>query len=109
MELQMTDAAIEAINVIWHGSGLIRLSYDTDGCGCAVNGVPSIWIIDQPSPFDEQVASNAPFPVVIDHHQAIFFEEHLFLDIVGVGNYRLSSKQQIYSTHVSCVDKRVQI
>ncbi|MGZ9584127.1 iron-sulfur cluster biosynthesis family protein [Paenibacillus marinisediminis] len=108
MEIQMTDSAIEAIIVLRHDSGLIRLSYDTDGCGCAVNGVPSIWIIDQPSPFDEQVSSNAPFPVVIDHHHAIFFEEQLFLDAMGAGIFRLSSKQQIYSTHVSCVDKRVQ-
>ncbi|MDK8179724.1 iron-sulfur cluster biosynthesis family protein [Paenibacillus sp. UMB4589-SE434] len=106
IDLQLTEAAIEAIEQQLNGTGILKLIYDTDGCGCAVNGVPSLWLVSEPSAFDVSILTNAPFPIVIDRHQTVFFEEQMRLYTQGSGYYKLSSNQQIYSVHVACIDKR---
>lgn len=106
MELHMTEAAIESFRNKLQETGCLKLVYDSEGCGCADNGVPGLWLIDQPAPFDEAIVTNAPFSVVIDRHQIMYFEPLMRLDIQGSGYYRLSSDQQIYTLQLACVDKR---
>ncbi|MCY9515870.1 iron-sulfur cluster biosynthesis family protein [Paenibacillus apiarius] len=109
--IQITEAAASALaNRLVEscsGKGIIKLIYDTDGCGCAVNGVPALRLIDEPAPFDLAVDTNTGWTWVMDKHQMVFFDEALVLDVSGTtGMFKLSSTQQIYSTHVACEDHR---
>lgn len=106
MELHMTEAAIDSLNSKLGDTGCVRLVYDSEGCGCADNGVPGLWLVDRPAPFDVPIITNAPFPVIIDNHQTMYFETVMRLDVQSSGYYRLSSNQQIYTTHLASVDKR---
>lgn len=88
-------------------AGYVKLIYDTDGCGCAVNGVTALWLVKERGSFDADLPNNASLPMLIDRHQTVFYEDHMKLDAGTVaGSFVLSSPQQIYSTHVVCSDRR---
>lgn len=106
MELHMTEAAIDSLRSKLGDLGFVKLVYDSEGCGCADNGVPGLWLVDRPAPFDVPIITNAPFPVIIDNHQTMYFESVMRLDVQSSGYFRLSSNQQIYTTHLASVDKR---
>ena len=106
MELHISEEALEAIRKRRQPDGLLKLAYDNEGCGCAVNGMPSLWLVQQAGPSDEPITTNAPFSVIADRHHMIYFEDVMKLDIQSNGDYRLSSNQQIYSAHMSCIDKQ---
>ncbi|MEQ7049477.1 iron-sulfur cluster biosynthesis family protein [Paenibacillaceae sp. P-4] len=107
--IQVTEAAEEQLKQRLRSAdgGIIKLVHDTEGCGCAVNGVPAIWIAPQADADDVQLQSNAPLDIYMNRHHMVFFDEKLNLDVSGTGGfYKLSSAQQIYSTHVACKDRR---
>lgn len=59
-------------------SGLLRLVYDTENCGCGMSGVPVLHIVSEPGAYDIPM-ENEVYPFWIDKMQAIFFEEELTL------------------------------
>lgn len=109
VSIEVTPGAEEALRRKLDGpsgeAGYIKLIYDTDGCGCAVNGVPALWLVRERGSCDEELPNNASLPMLIDRHQTVFYEERMKLDS-GAGSFVLSSPQQIYSTHVICSDRR---
>ncbi|WP_276351461.1 iron-sulfur cluster biosynthesis family protein [Cohnella caldifontis] len=83
-----------------------RLVYDTEGCGCAVNGVPALWAVDAPAPGHE-TAESEPFALSIDPRQALFFEDALRIDYRSDNrSFRLSSDSQIYTSRLILADRR---
>lgn len=109
ISIQVTAAAEQQLQqrLSSVNGGIIKLVHDTDGCGCAVNGVPAIWIIPHADADDLPIPCNAPLEFVMNRHHIVFFDEKLNLDVSGSsGFYKLSSAQQIYSTHVACHDYR---
>lgn len=106
MELHMTDQALSVIGNKLANQGLLTLVSDHEGCGCADNGVPSLQLLDDLGPYDQLIASNAPFPVCMNRYHMVYFDEVMRLALQDNGYFRLSSDQQIFSTHVSFIDKR---
>ncbi|MFL1672416.1 iron-sulfur cluster biosynthesis family protein [Paenibacillus dendritiformis] len=111
VSIEVTPGAEEALRRKLDGpsgeAGYIKLIYDTDGCGCAVNGVPALWLVRERGSCDEELPNNASLPMLIDRHQTVFYEERMKLDSGAIaGSFVLSSPQQIYSTHVICSDRR---
>ena len=48
MYIEWTAAAVAKINEkIDVENGYLLLKYDTDGCGCAVDGVSALWLIPE--------------------------------------------------------------
>ncbi|MDG0875381.1 iron-sulfur cluster biosynthesis family protein [Paenibacillus thiaminolyticus] len=111
VSIEVTPGAEETLRRKLDGpsaeAGYIKLIYDTDGCGCAVNGVPGLWLVRERGACDEDLPNNASLPMLIDRHQAIFYEDRMKLDAGAIAeSFVLSSPQQIYSTHVICSDRR---
>lgn len=85
------------------GETLFKLLYDTDGCGCAVNGIARI----VPGPFrsleeGEALAAEDPYPVAYETRQEVFFEEELKLDYdASAQTFVLKSDSQFYNPHIS--------
>ena len=89
LKTQMTDD----LNFAYH------LIYDTEGCGCAVNGVPTLkWLPLNHDPHKKFIAiADSPIPVRISENDAVFFEEKLKLDFEpSTFCYKLSGPGQIY-------------
>lgn len=101
MQLQISEAAVERLKAHMgvQTDHAFHLIYDTEGCGCAVNGVPTLkWLPNNHDIHKKYISiSEHPIPVRISENDAVFFEENLFLDFT-VNNfcYRLSGPGQIY-------------
>ncbi|RKN86601.1 iron-sulfur cluster biosynthesis family protein [Paenibacillus ginsengarvi] len=109
MYIHFTDDAAAFIRQTYYtgtAAGALKLAYDTDGCGCAVNGVAALWLVNNPDEDDQLARSNA-FTVFFDPKQAVFFEEELTVDRKPGGpTLVLKSKQQTYNSHMKTIDFR---
>ncbi|MYL19681.1 iron-sulfur cluster biosynthesis family protein [Halobacillus litoralis] len=103
MKLRITDEAKQQLEQIQEaGRPILRLFYDTEGCGCGVNGLPTIRLEHEERTTDERV-ENEDYPVIIDNQQAIFFKKDMKLDFVR-GTFRLSSPDGILNPIIPIKD-----
>ncbi|SDC45238.1 Uncharacterized protein YqkB [Paenibacillus sp. UNCCL117] len=111
MQITCTEQAAAVIEQHFDArqSGVLRLVYDNEGCGCAVNGVPTLWIENAPQPNDLAiVTSGLAHALWIDKKHEIYFEDFMTLDYKSEGrSFILKSRGQIYNAHMNLVDKRV--
>ncbi|GIP32566.1 iron-sulfur cluster biosynthesis family protein [Paenibacillus sp. J2TS4] len=109
MRIEVRDAAERAIINRLGGSGFtLKLVYDSEGCGCAVSGVPQIWVIDPIEPSaDNPAAALSPVLILYEKRQEVFFEEQMRLDYdTEKKAFQLKSDQQIYNAGITLLDKR---
>ena len=73
VNIQLTrQAELKLKDKLGDKPGAIRLIYDTEGCGCAVNGVPSLRIVDEPTTEDIAVETGSTVPFIVNRKQAVF-------------------------------------
>ncbi|MEK3735437.1 MULTISPECIES: iron-sulfur cluster biosynthesis family protein [Paenibacillus] len=108
MKLQLTPLAERRLKEkIGTAAGGVRLVYDTDGCGCAVNGVPALQIIHKASEDDIAMETDSPIPFYMNSRQAVFFEEQMRLEgNENTYSFQLDSSSQNYGTNIRIVDNR---
>lgn len=105
MRIALTPAAREQLAGVAADPRPLRLVFDMEGCGCAVDGVPRLWRVAAAEPGDE-TACETPVVILYDQRQAIFFEEQLTLDAQQpAGTFMLKSDGQIYATGLTIEDK----
>ena len=108
MKVEVTkeaEARLRALDGVI-GDGCLKLAYDSEGCGCAVDGVAQLWIVSAPGEHDEPLRTE-PRPIWYDRRQAWYFSETLKLDYrPSGGTFVLSSKEQIYNAATPLIDKR---
>jgi len=107
MKITLTDAAIAQLQpLLEDGKTLVKLVFDTEGCGCSVNGVPTLWLVHETAQGEIQ-AESEPFPLIYKAKDEIFFEDQMKLDYENAAkSYILKSNNQIYNAHMALVDKR---
>lgn len=108
MEMLWSDEAVERLRARYGTERTaFRLAYDTEGCGCAVNGVPALWAVDGPFPGDVPAQSGS-FPLWHDPRQELFFEDTLRIDYLqDRQSFRLFSDSQTYTTRLVLADYRM--
>ena len=85
---------------------LLKLVFDTEGCGCSVNGVPTLWLVSRQMRRILSAETDV-FPLIYKAKDEIFFEENMKIDFhEGNKSYILKSNNQIYNAGMSLVDKR---
>lgn len=77
----------------------LKLIYDTDGCGCAVNGIARLVPIPRTDLEEgEALTATSPVTVVYETRQEVFFEDELILDYLSDRrHYVLKSRNQYYN------------
>jgi len=107
VDIQVTETAKKHIeSLAGSESAIIRLAYDSEGCGCGVNGLPALWIVSANEADDVEIQSNH-LHFIIHRLQAVFFEEHLYLDSEkNYPSFRLTGDGQLYGQNIRLVDKR---
>jgi uncharacterized protein YqkB len=107
MHITFTDHAVEQINQqLPAGAGDLKLVFDSEGCGCSVNGVPTLWIVDNPGERDLH-AEGAPFELLYEPNHEIFFDDKMTLDYLAKSrSFVLKSSGQIYNANMQLIDKR---
>lgn len=78
----------------------LKLIFDSAGCGCGVNGIPSLCITHGAGKKADRTAEG-PLPILYDRNDEIYFEDRMQLDYSP--NSRalcLKSSSQIYNSHI---------
>lgn len=106
MEIIITAEAIEKINErTANREGYLKLKYDTDGCGCAVNGVIALWFVTELDDTDIAIETNER-PVYVEKSKMVFFDEQMKIDFSKTTNcFQLKSPGQILNGHMSFILK----
>lgn len=106
MEINITEAATKKINErLNNRDGYLKLKYDTDDCGCAVNGVVALWFIPELETDDIAIETNDR-TVYAEKSKMVFFDEQMKIDFSQASNcFQLKSPQQILNGHMSLIIK----
>ncbi|WP_042223523.1 iron-sulfur cluster biosynthesis family protein [Oceanobacillus manasiensis] len=100
MKLHITTSAKEELEKRNDNKNrYVVLWYDTEGCGCGVNGVPTVRFTDDYTETFTEIESDS-FPVLIQKHQIVFFAESMKLDSIN-GMLRLSSPEGILNPFIA--------
>lgn len=106
IHITFTNKTVEQITKQLAGrAGEVKLVFDSEGCGCSVSGVPTLWIVDRPGDKDLR-AEGTPFQLLYEQKHEIFFEDRMSLDYDQASGYVLKSSGQIYNAHMRLIDKR---
>ena len=104
MEITITETAIMKITQkIGEQTGYLKLVYDTDDCGCAVNGVVALWFVPELEADDIKIETNDR-PVYIPKAKEVFFDEKMTIDFSETSQiFQLKSPQQFLNGHMSFI------
>ncbi|SER15112.1 Uncharacterized protein YqkB [Gracilibacillus ureilyticus] len=92
MELTITKQALEKVEENRDiNDRYLFLTYDIDGCGCGVNGMPTISWKEEKEDSDIPVTCEE-IPVIVHYQQKVFFAKNMKLDFNGQ-TFRLSSTE----------------
>ncbi|PLR99830.1 iron-sulfur cluster biosynthesis family protein [Bacillus sp. T33-2] len=105
MEIMITETAQQKLAEKTTGrAGYIKLKYDTDGCGCAVNGVAALWLVDKLEENDEEIATDIT-PIYIEKSKMVFFDGQMTIDFNEAANcFQLKSPNEYINPRMSFVD-----
>lgn len=100
MKLTFTKESFEKINMVQkqNNEEVLVLFYDTDGCGCAVNGVPVFLIKNRAeiNPNLVKVEVNNSLDIFIYKKHIIFFGEEMTI-VLKENNLVLKNKNEIFT------------
>jgi uncharacterized protein YqkB len=81
--------------------GFLKLKYDIEGCGCAVDGVFALWFVPELESDDMAIETNA-HTIYVEKAKTVFFDEKMKLDYSETTSwFKLSSAQQILNGQMS--------
>lgn len=106
MQITITEAAEQKLSARTEGkAGYLKLAYDIEGCGCAVSGVPTLWLVDAVGEDDIEIETNNR-SIYIEKQKQVFFDETMNLDFHVKSNcFQLKSPGQYLNPRMSLVDK----
>lgn len=98
MHFTFTNSAVERLNpYLQDGEHSLKLLYDTEGCGCVVNGVPTLLLVKE-GDADDVSGQGDPFEVWYEPRYEVFFEPELTIDYSPERRaFTLKSDNQIYT------------
>jgi len=104
VKIIFTDRAIEQLTpILTETKRMLKLKYDTDDCGCLINGVIALSLVDEADDDDMAVDTNF-VPVFVEKSRLVFYDDTMTIDIVeGGGCFQLKSPGQILSPRMPLV------
>jgi|SRR5690606_37636850 len=108
MHIHMTNEAASRLQTIRDTSDAVyKLVYDAEGCGCAVSGVPALWLVDRSTKLDTDLTAAEGPTIIYEPRHEVFFEDRLALDYDDRSrSFKLKSSGQIYTNDLAVIDKR---
>ena len=111
MEITVTASAQNEISAQLAKNDLyaLKLVYDNEGCGCAVNGVSQLWMVPAVEESKAWIeATGSEFHILFAQKDEIYFEERLIIDYKASGrSFILKSANQIYNNNLDLLVKGV--
>lgn len=107
MEVTFTKEAIEQLTPKLNDNKnlLLKLKYDTDGCGCVMSGVTALWLVKEADQGDVKLDTNL-VPLLVEKTKMVFLDEHLTISYNETANsFMLKSPSQILNPRMSILVK----
>ena len=106
MYIEWTDQALTKITEKINGAdGYLLLKYDTDDCGCAVNGVTALWLIRELDDDFKKVETNG-LAIYVEKSKMIYLDEKMKIDFVPSANcFMLKSPNEILNPRLNLYKK----
>jgi uncharacterized protein YqkB len=97
MKIELTNEATKKIkDKIGTQNGQLKLKYDTEGCGCVVSGIPTLWFVQHPVEDEDIKIETNSFPILVEKSKMVFLDEELKIDFSSQSNtFQLKSPGQI--------------
>jgi uncharacterized protein YqkB len=105
VNITFTEKAIQQLTpILTQSKRMLKLKYDTDGCGCLVDGVIALWLVDEAD--DDDIAVETNFvPVLVEKSRLIFYDDVMTIDVVeGKNCFQLKSPGQILNPRMSLIE-----
>jgi uncharacterized protein YqkB len=105
VNITFTEKAIQQLTPILTQTGrMLKLKYDTDGCGCLVSGVIALWLVNEADEDDIAVETNF-VPVLVEKSRLIFYDDTMTIDTAaGTNVFQLKSPGQILNPRMPLVE-----
>jgi uncharacterized protein YqkB len=107
MQVTFTKEAIEQITpkLVANKNRVLKLKYDTEGCGCVMSGVTVLWLVKESEEDDVKLETNA-VPLFVEKTKMVFLEEQLTISFNQSANcFMLKSPSQILNPRMSLLVK----
>jgi uncharacterized protein YqkB len=84
----------------------LKLKYETEGCGCVVSGVPTLWWVNELDEEEDTAVETNHHMVYVEKTKVVFLDEDLKIDFSQVANtFQLKSVGQYLNPRMAFVDK----
>jgi len=106
VKITFTENAINKLkDYVSNDKKMLKLKYETEGCGCVVSGVPMLWVVREKDEDDEVLQTNFT-PILVEPSKKVFFDEDLKIEFKNQFNsFQLSSPNQILNPRMALVEK----
>jgi uncharacterized protein YqkB len=107
MQLTFTEEAIEQLTPMMeeNKSKILKLKYDTEGCGCVMSGVTALWLVEEQDKNDIKLETNA-VPLLVEKTKMVFLDEQLTITYNQTANcFMLKSPSQILNPRMNLLVK----
>ncbi|MCA1030626.1 iron-sulfur cluster biosynthesis family protein [Bacillus timonensis] len=107
MKITFTNRAIEKLKlkIDDNSQKILKLKYDTEGCGCVVSGVSALWLVESKEDDDVEIKTNF-VTITVEKSKQLFFDEEMTIDIVETANcFMLKSPNQILNPRMMFIEK----
>ncbi len=107
MQVTFSKEAIEQLTPKLHDNKdrLLKLKYDTDGCGCVMSGVTAMWLVEKEDQGDVKLDTNL-VPLLVEKTKMVFLDEQLTISYNETANsFMLKSPSQILNPRMSLLVK----
>ena len=105
MFIFITENALRELkNRLKSNENILRLHYDTEGCGCAVSGVPALYLEQASQPNNQLAESNAEIKIFYNPEHLIFLGENLTIDFSEKANtFQLKTPNEMLSPRMRLI------
>lgn len=107
MQVTFTKEAIEQLTpkLNENSERLLKLKYDTEGCGCVMSGVTALWLVEELDQGDIKLNTNH-VPLLVEKTKMVFLDEELTISYNETAkSFMLKSPSQILNPRMSLLVK----
>ncbi|MCH1624842.1 iron-sulfur cluster biosynthesis family protein [Ferdinandcohnia quinoae] len=107
MKIQFTGKAVKKLETTYTNKNkLLKLKYETDGCGCVLSGVTALWLIDPIDEDEDDIIIETNYqPILLEKSKMVFMDEEMTIDVVESANcFMLKSPNQILNPRLRLIE-----
>ena len=107
MQITITPAAAEKIHALKNReNGILKLKWDTEGNGCVLNGIPTLWYVDEADADHDVLLETNEMSILVEKPKMVFYDEEVKIDYSQeAGMFQLKSPNQILNGRMAFLNK----